>query len=143
MKASTLIPVGIFAALAFILAKKFNAANNFVFLLKGLSVTKFPLIELVIGIGNPSGDSFNVQSIAGEITVNGKMMGTVNSFQKIIIAPNKETLLRLKVEPSLVNIGQTFAQMIQQKQRGNFTIVMKGTANVSGVPIPLNIKYQL
>lgn len=140
MKAGNIIPLAILGFLAFTLLKKANAANNFTFVFKGVNFKKFPQLEMILGIRNPSGDQFNVESLTGNILVNGKKFGDVNSFQKIIIQPNNETLLRVAVNPSLINIGTGIAEMIQQKMKG-LRVNLNGIVNVSGGSYP--IKYKL
>jgi hypothetical protein len=142
MKFGTL-PIIAIGAAAYFLLKKANAAKNFTFFFKGVTFKNFPNAEIIVGIRNPSGDSFKLDSLVGEISVNGKVIGSINSFQKIIIIANNETLMRIKVEPALVALGETFAQLFLRKKSEKFIVNLNGTANVAGFPLPINVNYAL
>jgi LEA14-like dessication related protein len=137
------ISYGVIGLLAYLSLKKAAAAKNFTFLLKGLSISKFPKIEVIIGIQNPSNDRFTIESITGEVSINGKTVGNINSFQKIIIAPNQATLMRIELIPSFFGIGQTIMQMIKKRAKGSLLVNLKGVANMAGIQIPLNVNYTM
>jgi len=94
-------------------------------------------INLTIGIQNPTGNSFSIDSFVGDLLVNDYNIGNVSNFTPTVIAANAETPYTISVLVNVFGLPAGIAAMIQ-----NFTgfhAVLDGTLNVDGLSIPLNL----
>ena len=101
-----------------------------------------PVIEFDLKIQNVTPISFTVNSFAGEIYYQNKYVANISSFYKQTVAANSQTIYKLKAIVSLGGFGTQIVQAIRNKNR-NFAIDLKGSANINGVPVPVQITYKI
>jgi len=97
-------------------------------------------LHIQIGVQNPTNDSLQFQSLAGTVYINGTAAGTISDFTPAIIAPNSQTPITLSYTPSI--FGVAAAVINQLNNGGGVTIGLKGSANVNGISIPVNVNFQ-
>ena len=97
-------------------------------------------IVVYLGVLNPTGQSLNILSMAGDLILDGKVMATVTSFEKQSILPNQETTIKVFVSPNLVNLFSKVKNLVQSKLKktGKLKAAFKGSANIEGANFPIN-----
>jgi hypothetical protein len=97
-------------------------------------------LHVDIGVQNPTNDSLQLTSIAGQISVNGTGIGNVSDFTPTLIAANRQTPITLTYKPSLLGIGLTILNQVNSG--GGVQIGVSGSANVNGIQLPVNLNFQ-
>jgi len=97
-------------------------------------------LHIQIGVQNPTNDSLQFQSLAGTVYINGTAAGTITDFTPAIIAPNAQTPVTLVYSPSLFGVAAAVINLLNNGD--GVTIGLKGSANVNGVSIPVNLTFQ-
>lgn len=138
------------AALYFL--PKIGLGKRAIFLFRGAKFSGKKL-QLKIGIQNPTNNTATLKSFAAEIFADKKLIANVSNFDTKIIAPNSETTLDLNVNVSaagLVSTIATKAKQIFQKTADKklqiskpkpTKLELKGSANIDGISIPVDINY--
>lgn len=139
-KAGTFILLGIGAVALFFLSRaRAGQALKIYFdslqigKIKGLRV---PDIFARFRIVNPSNTPLSVNSIAGDLFVNGSQFADVQQTEKIDIPGNKEIFYNVKITVNALQAVQTLISFLRQKQK--VKIDFTGTVNSSGLLIPIN-----
>jgi hypothetical protein len=97
-------------------------------------------LHVQIGVQNPTNDSLQLQSLAGTVAINGTTAGNISDFTPALIAPNAQTPITLSYTPSIFGIVSTVVN--QLNNGGPINITVNGTANVNGIPLPVNLTFQ-
>lgn len=106
---------------------------------KGLKVTGnafSPKFFLTFRIVNVSSFGVTVNAIAGEIYVNGKLVGDVNNTETFTIPKTSEIDYTVKFEPNSIAVIQTLYRFILRGQKMKISFV--GKINTTGALVPIN-----
>jgi LEA14-like dessication related protein len=106
-----------------------------------LSGSNFYLTVNVV-VQNPTGESFNVKSLSGSLTVNGNFLGTVSNFQPAVIAANSQAIYPLTIQIALIGAGLDLYQIINDGEK-DIVANISGTANANGFAIPVNVQAKI
>jgi LEA14-like dessication related protein len=140
------------AALYFL--PKISLGKRAIFLFRGVKISGKKL-QLKIGVQNPTSNSATLQSFSGEIYADKKLVANISNFTPNTIAPNSETTLNFDVNLSAAGLVSTLvskAKQIFQKTADkkikvtkpkSTKIELKGSANVDGISVPVDINYAL
>lgn len=138
-----LIGVGGFVLVKLISANIINRLN---FIVTGIQlgfVGTTPTVTLSIAIQNPTGSSFTINSIVGNVFLNGSFIGNVSSFVTTAIPPNGQVTLPVTV---LLNISQVISDIIHVIDGSagiQALIELQATANIDNLAFPLDVSYKL
>lgn len=134
------------AGAAYYFFRKYRVGKNARFYFKAVSIKGKKLV-IRIAVQNPTNSSIKLQSLAGEVYANDKLVGNVSSFTPIQIAANSETVLSFDIVPNvagLINLISNFVKtLVKKTQKLGLRIKLDGTANVDGISLPVNISYTL
>lgn len=97
-------------------------------------------LQVQIGVLNPTNDSLQLNSIAGQLYVNGTAVGTVSNFVPTTIQPNQQTPITLRYVPSI--FGAVTAILNQITNGGGLLVAFNGSANVNSIVLPVNLNFQ-
>jgi LEA14-like dessication related protein len=97
-------------------------------------------LQVDIGVQNPTNDSLQLTSLAGQIYVNGMSIGNISEFTPRLIAANQQTPITLTYKPSILGVG--LAVLNQVNNGGGVQIAVHGSANVNGIQLPINLNFQ-
>jgi ERCC4-related helicase len=144
-----LLPLGIGVALYFLYSKKqFVSQTNWSFEKLNFDLKK-KRIKVTLGVANPTNESAEIQSITGNLIINGSTVATVESFENQKIAPANKSFIQLNLIPSAMGIfsqAKTILEKLLQKNQNKTKVSMKavfaGAANVNGIVIPINLNLQ-
>jgi LEA14-like dessication related protein len=138
MKKSPLLWVIGGVALIYILGRK-ALAKNFRVDLNDVSAgggLLRPYFILKFSVFNPTNQKAVIRSIVGEVDFNNEALANVNSFQAQIIEPNAESIVMVKVTPSILSsISQIYKLITTKTKTANLKFV--GTFNIDNVLIPV------
>jgi hypothetical protein len=85
---------------------------------------------------NPSSTPITIDSIVGDVIINGNSFATISNTSKFQI-PAKETILyKVKVQIGLLNVATTLYDLYRNKEK--FNVTFNGSINSSGLLIPIN-----
>jgi LEA14-like dessication related protein len=94
---------------------------------------RIPPIYAVFRIVNPTDTSLSVDSIAGNVTVNNKLLATIQNLNKIEIAGRSEILYPIKIQAPVLSTAFTILDLI--KTPGKMKVAFDGTVNAGNVTI--------
>lgn len=92
-------------------------------------------IELSFSIINGSNTPITVNSIVGEVYVNGRILSTVNNLDRFEIPPNSSTVYKTTVSTSGLDVINVVRGLIRDKKR--IAVTFKGQVNSTGMMIPV------
>lgn len=141
MKKSTFLYVGIGATILLFLLSKKSAAKNLRVYFQTIGLKKptginFPTVTATFRIVNPTSSPLTIDSIAGDLMVNNKLLSTLSQVDPIQIAGNSESLYTVNIKTPIFNALTTVLQLLKSKQRLKVDFV--GTVNSGGFLLPLN-----
>lgn len=102
-----------------------------------------PILQLTIGVQNPTNQSFTIRSIVGDITSNDNYLANVSSFTASYIVPNAESLLQINARVSVLGLASDVYDTITGNSDIRQNIKFAGSVNVDGVVIPLKLNYAI
>jgi hypothetical protein len=102
-----------------------------------------PVISLGIMAQNPSGQSFTVNSLVGNLFANDTLIGNVSSFTNTTIQPNSQQLYTVNVRMSLLGIVTDLIKSFRHETGLQQEIEFNAWANVNGYTLPLKLKYKV
>jgi len=100
-----------------------------------------PLITFTIQVQNTSSTSLTINSLAGNIIANGTLIGNISSFTPTTIPPGV-TLLPVTANLQAVSLVSSILNIFQNNS-GSQALALQGSANVGGIPVPLNLTYTI
>lgn len=98
--------------------------------------------RIAIIISNPTSDNIVVRSVVGEVYLNGKKIGTVESFERTDIAPNAKTTIYLELRLLALQVYDTILDFVNN-DKINIDLGMTGTINVNDRPWPVHLSYDV
>jgi LEA14-like dessication related protein len=98
-----------------------------------------PVITLVAQ--NPQSAGFAVNSIVGDVYINGTLMGNLSMFQQVMITPVSEVALPLTVRVNWLGLPGFITDVLQNGWKAGMTVNIKGNANVETTIVPLNLTF--
>jgi LEA14-like dessication related protein len=101
---------------------------------RGFSI---PPIYAVFRIVNPSNTTISVDSIAGDITINGSALASIQNLEKFTVSARSERLFEIKIQAPITNVLSTAYQLFTTKGK-KYSIAFDGTVNAAGAAIAIN-----
>jgi len=103
-----------------------------------------PVLDIYIGVQNPTGGTFSIQSAVGKVYANDNYLGDLSSFTLTTVKPNQQTFFIASLRMSLVGLAQEVYNSISQGlSTVTFNLKFNGTVNVNGVPVPIALSYRI
>lgn len=101
---------------------------------KGFSI---PPIYAVFRIVNPSNTTISVNSIAGDITINGSPLASIQNLEKFTVSARSERFYEVKIQAPITSILSTVYSLFTSKGK-KYTLAFDGTVNAAGAAIAIN-----
>ena len=108
-----------------------------------------PVLRFDVGIDNPSGNSFTIKSMTGTLYGNNVELGTVTSYNTVVVTPNSASVYPLYIKLSILGVVDTAVGIISDivaTFNGNGRaqqVEFDGAANVDNLTVPINFKYTI
>lgn len=140
MKKYIPILVGGAAFLALYFFSRGKAAKRLIITFKDITIgkiqgLKIPDIYARFNVINPTSTPLSVNSIAGQIFLNGNVFTTVSNLEKVNIPGNAQTTYQVKVMPPGLAAFLAIYKLIKNRQDAE--IEFEGSINTTGVVIPI------
>lgn len=136
----TFLGIAVLGGLAFWLYSRKRLKETALFSFDGVRIANNKL-QIKLGLSNPTNASVTINSIVGVLNSKGNDIANVQSFEKVTILPNNKTFISLDVTPSLIGLFTTVKQIVRKGGLKNLNLKFKGTANVNGLPLPIDVTY--
>jgi hypothetical protein len=141
MKNKSFIYLGLGAVVLYLLSKTSAAKNLRVYFqtigMKKPSGLNFPTITATFRVVNPTSSTLTIDSIAGDLMVNNKLLSTIANNQPFTIAAKSESLYTVNIKTPIFNALTTVIQLLKAKTK-NIKVDFVGTANSGGFLLPIN-----
>lgn len=98
-------------------------------------------LEVGIIISNPSSDSPVINSVVGEVYLNGRKLGNVENFTRTVVKPNDKTTLYLDVRVMLLQLLTELNDMANKKLK--VELGLTGSMNINDRVVPMHFKYDV
>jgi LEA14-like dessication related protein len=103
-----------------------------------------PVLDIYIGVQNPTGGTFTIQSAVGKVYANENFLGDLSSFTLTTVKPNQQTFFVASLRMSLIGLAQEVYNAISEGlSTVTFNLKFNGTVNVNGVPVPIALFYRI
>lgn len=146
MKKSFLF-VGVGAAiLLYILSKKSAAKNLRVYFqtvtLKKAKGLNFPTVQAVFRIVNPTSSALTIDSIAGDILLNGQLLSSLSQTESLSIPGQSESIYTVNIKTPIFNALTSLISLLKNKSK-KINVEFTGSVNSGGIIIPLQQKVNV
>jgi len=142
MKNKNFIFLGLGAAVVLYLFSKRSAAKNLRIYFQTIGLKKptglnLPTITATFRIVNPTSSTLTIDSLAGDLMVNNKLLSTLQNTEKFSVAAKSESLYTVNIKTPIFNALTTVLQLLKAKTK-NIKVDFVGTANSGGFLLPIN-----
>ena len=144
--------IGAAAFVGFTFLQKSQAANRLNFFVQKVNL-RFegltPVMEILLGVQNPTNQVLYVRSILGDMYIDGSYVANVYGWQQVAIQPYRVTSLPIAARLSLTGLAGQVKDIVTQILQGTFsailnkTVSFKGHVTAEGVSIPLVFDYKV
>lgn len=134
------------AAVAFYYYQKTRAASLITYTINSVALNfsgVTPILKIILNIQNVTGQSITINSMAGFLYVNNQNVGSISNFAETVIAPNSQTAYEITVKMNLIGVVSDLINLITNKAGNQTSIQIVANANIEGVIIPINSKYNI
>lgn len=97
-------------------------------------------LKVAIIISNPTSDKIIVRSVVGELYINNKKIGNVESFATTEILPNNKTTLYVEVRLMALQLVETYKNLLEQKGF-KIEVGLTGSININNKLVPFRVNY--
>lgn len=146
MKGDKIVFAGVAATIVYFLLAKKQAVNLLNYFINGVSIDfegLTPVLKLSIAIQNVSSVSFTIKSVVGTLYNNGKEIGTVSSFNTLLVPPISQVPYKLNIRLSLLSIVSDLIMVLQQKSGATQKLTFAGWVNAEGLLTPVNLDFTI
>lgn len=98
-------------------------------------------IIVQLHIQNPNSGSVTIRSVVGDLFMNDWKVGNVSKFMRQEVKGNAESVLSLNVKPKVLNIFNTFTDLVTKKLAIKF--YFNGNMNANNAVVPVQVTYTL
>jgi len=141
MKNKSFIYLGIGAVVLYLLSKTSAAKNLRIYFqtigMKKASGLNFPTITATFRVVNPTSSTLTIDSLAGDLMVNNKLLSTLSNNESFTVPAKSESLYTVNIKTPIFNALTTVVQLLRAKTK-NIKVDFVGTANSGGFLLPIN-----
>lgn len=102
-----------------------------------------PVVELVTVIQNPSSSDLTLNSVAGDVFLNGSYIGNASSFNIPPIKAGAQQPVTINVRLQIAQIAATLLDLVTGKSGLKGEVRFDGTVTGEGINIPVNLTYKV
>jgi len=113
------------------------AVNTISFILKKVEIKAINNIVVTLTVQNVSNATLSVNSMAGDIFLNGIELASISDFTQRTVPGNSAIDVPINVRPAYGSLSQQITALLNGKTNMDFTI--QGNANVNGLVFPFNL----
>jgi len=102
-----------------------------------------PQITVELIIQNTSNVDFTINSLAGNVTANGTLIGNVADFMPVIVPANNQGSLPLTLTLQPLGIVNQIIAILSGNNSGQVTFDVAGAVNANGIQQPFTLNYKV
>ncbi len=138
MKTGTVLLVGAGLYGVWYMSQLGLATGTVSIVLDGVEIKGITNYVVNLKIQNVSNISVNVNSLTGDILLNGNELASISYFDKLTVPANGQINIPIKVSPSLLDLPSALRGLLQSGLINlNFSII--GLVNANGLVLPFNL----
>ena len=117
--------------------------SKFTFNVVGIKLKPTPTI--IMQVYNPTSESSTINSIVADIYYKDNRLGLINQFNAITIGANTRTNINLPLTADFLGFAVLIKDLATNTQQvaKNAVVDVKGTINVSGLPVSFTQTFKL
>lgn len=152
MKPTSIILLSIAAFFGIKMFAKTGAAQRLQFFVQKVNL-RFqdftPIVDIILGIQNPSGESLRIGSIVGELYINGNYAANISGFQLTDIKGLGTSFFPISARLSVSGVVNQIVDLVNGVAGDGLTalanqnLLFKGFVNAEGFTTPLNFTYKV
>lgn len=151
MRANGLL-IGLAAFVAYNVFRKKSAAEKLSYYVAKVSISfsgLTPILNVTLGIQNPTGTTLNIGSIVGDLFINGNYVANIAGYQLTQIKPTSNTLYPISARLSISGLFGEVQDIIDAISKGNYNALLsqnlsfKGNVYAEGITMPLKFTYKV
>lgn len=104
----------------------------------GVQIKSLTDYVVQLNVQNVSNISATVNSLSGNILINGNQLGSISDFSPTTIPANGQINIPVEISPSILSIPGDVQSVMNSGGILNFTAV--GNINVAGLVLPFNLE---
>jgi LEA14-like dessication related protein len=141
MKASEVLLLGA-AAYGVIYVTNLGVATGTVnFVLNGVKINSLNDIVITLAVQNVSNANLEVNSMTGDIQLNGVQFANISDFTKRTVLANNQTNIDIHIKPDFLYLGSSIQALLSMPHPVlNFYI--SGYVNANSLVLPFNLTKQ-
>jgi LEA14-like dessication related protein len=113
------------------------AVNTISFILKTVNIKAVNNIQVILTVQNVSNANLTINSMAGDIMLNGEQFASISDFTQRMVPGNSAIDIPINVRPNYSNLPSYITSMLNGQKNFDFTI--QGNANVNGLVFPFSL----
>lgn len=108
-----------------------------------------PILDIVLGIQNPTNEALRIGSIVGDLSINGHYVAAISGYQLTDIKARSVSFFPISARLSLSGVVSQVADIVNAVSSGstqslfNQALGFRGYVNAEGVTFPLNFEYKV
>lgn len=138
-----LAPLAVGGVVLYILLTK-RSAESLKYYFKSFSL-RFdgitPIFRIKLMLLNGSNQTFQIQSVVGNLSVGNQVIGNVYSFDPVKILANSQQEYSFDVRLNIFSIVSDLIDKINNGTGLSYQVNMNGTMNAEGFMIPVNFNF--
>lgn len=139
MKTGQVLLIGAAGLAAYYFANLGIATGTMNFVFSGIKINSINDFVFTITMQNVSNADLNVNSMSGNILLNGDSFANISDFTKRTIPGNSQADIDVHIKPQLFSLSTQIQNLINNPgSQLSFTI--NGNANVNGLVLPFSIE---
>lgn len=138
MKAWEIVGIAVGGFFAWSLWQKYEAGSTLQVNFSSVDFSNFPTVNVVLSCQNVTNTPLTINSLAGNISVQGQPFGSVSLTTPVTIAPNEITNVPFSVAVSLLSLPSSILN-VMNAANGSVQVNITGNVNVAGIPAPVAI----
>jgi LEA14-like dessication related protein len=121
----------------------FYTRSKFTFNLVGLKLRPKPI--LILQVYNPTSTTTTINSIVADIFYKGTRLGLISRFDNFMIKPNTKTNIDIPISADSFGFAVLLSDLVKTGANvvKNAVIEVKGTINISGLPVQFSQTFNL
>lgn len=140
-----LAPIAVGGVLLYIFLTK-RSAESLKYYFKSFSL-RFdgitPIFRINLMLLNGSNQTFQIQSVVGNLSVGNQVIGNVYSFTPVKILANSQQQYSFDVRLNIFSIVSDLIDKINNGTGLSYQVNMAGTMNAEGFMIPVNFNFAI
>lgn len=138
-----LAPLAVGGVVLYILLTK-RSAESLKYYFKSFSLrfdSITPIFRIKLMLLNGSNQTFQIQSVVGNLSVGNQVIGNVYSFDPVKILANSQQEYSFDVRLNIFSIVSDLIDKINNGTGLSYQVNMNGTMNAEGFMIPVNFNF--